>query len=133
MNRNTLMILLLAGLLVAGGLYYFKELRYDKVSNLPTEDDVIIKGKIIELEVEPWGGTVSISTPVAIDDGTGWAVILATPHPPEGTIVVVTGELSGWDESIYFPQRGGWKIITTIPATSQPVDAYEIHIAEWWE
>lgn len=141
MRKIYFILLILA--LIAGGLFYFKELRYTKVQDLvfdpPAEDETfLIKGALIELELDnlyrPYVGTTK---PWAIDDGTGWAVFFGPVVPwfripPEGSTVVLLAVITNWDDN-EVGYLASWRIITPLPLRSVPVRGIKIHEARWWE
>lgn len=73
--KNYIVPLVIIGLLVGGGLYYFKEYRYDKISDITVEGRYLLKANFLR-----WGSYFDEDegdyfTLAIYGDGTGLAVV----------------------------------------------------------
>ncbi len=138
-------IAVIALVVVGGLLYYFKEFRYDKISECSQYEDhleheVLIKGTFYWIELEDLGGAHVISelTPFAVQTeggavychGLDLGLPTAIYDLENGDVVVIKGWI---DRVASVDDISGYKIVGPVAITHCIVVVAEIHKAELWE
>lgn len=134
MKKHIALVIII--MLIAGGLIYFKELRYIGVNSAPSSHsppkrgEVLIKGEFRSLDVQLVPGYIGLYRPFAVRSGGDAVCYGVLGYFEDGTTVVVEGNIKyGGD----LGNVGGYQVLSPVADPWWIVKITDVHEASWWE